>query len=609
MQRNVDPLRSVRISRRRRAAWTIPVIAALSACGGGAIEEDSASTAAASQESADAADVGDVRSDVSSVGSTPDMLVESLDTVVEGSARASKSAVTATTTTTVAIPAPVNQSPFGVASSTSSSRSLSSWVPLVAQAGVQSVRGFDKNSNFRGIDPTLAAGMTVSSIYNYHAITDIPAWTSYITRMTNTFKGRVQEWEVWNEPPNFTPNTPPQEYGAMVAHAYPAAKAVDRNVKVGLAAQSVNLNYLDQALVAGAAGHFDFVTVHPYETADLVSRGFEAQYMSIVPNIRKMLAARSPAQANVPVIFTEVGKPVDAGTTPEMQGDLLVKLYTMGIAQGAQRIHWFEPLDGDSGPFGLIDPKGQPRPSYKALTSLIKYLGERPRYYGWVLLKNKHYGFLFHGPRGMVLVTWAPPGVSQWIDLGRKMTVVFPRSDTSRIGTSITLRNAPVLILPGADVPGWAAAARANLHKPFPWGGDYSQAKGISLTGGLHPVQTFAARTIDGERVHDAGTVARHSFTVDPNFLSYTPSRIRITAVVRRNSEKSAGFNVKYESTSGWRSKPGWNSVPSSTKWTTLSWVITDPQFVGKWGYNFTFDSDSTTNSGYSIRSLTVTKE
>ncbi|WP_434425780.1 hypothetical protein [Nannocystis pusilla] len=52
-----------------------------------------------------------------------------------------------------------------------------------------------------------------------------------------------------------------------------------------------------------------------------------------------------------------------------------------------------------------------------------------------------------------------------------------------------------------------------------------------------------------------------------------------------------------------------WNEPPNFTEdWVTKTWDFDDPQFVGKWGYNFAFDSDSTQHSQYSIRSVTVTK-
>lgn len=515
---------------------------------------------------------------------------------------------------TTPLPAAATASPFGVAPSASTSNNPRLWATDIAKSGVEWVRGFNRSPDLAAVDILNAAGYSVSGFFGYHPVNDIPKWRSYVNSTTRNYKGKVKYWEVWNEPPNFTPNTPPQEYGMMVSHAYTEAKAVDPSVQVGLAAQSVNLNYLDRALLNGAKNHFDFITVHPYEVAGLIDSGFEAQYMSIVPTIRKMLAARNPEKVNVPVIFTEVGQPVDTKLTAEMQADLLVKLYTLGIAQGALRTHWFEPLDGDSGPFGLLGANKVKRPSFVALSTMIEYVGKRPRYYGWLLLKGKHHGFVFAGPKGMVIVAWTRPRTTETLSFNQPMTIIDPRTGTSRQSSSIELTNAPRFIVSAGRVESWAATATANAKKPFPWDGDYTNAASVSITApstesGLHQPDPPVLRVIDGASVRDASKRAAQPFTVDPNFLSYTTRPIRITAVVRRNGTQSAGFNLKYEGVSGWRSVPGWNSVPSHTAWTTLSWVINDPQFVAKWGYNFAFDSDSTQNSGYSIKSVTLTKQ
>lgn len=96
-------------------------------------------------------------------------------------------------------------------------------------------------------------------------------------------------------------------------------------------------------------------------------------------------------------------------------------------------------------------------------------------------------------------------------------------------------------------------------------------------------------------------------FTIDPNFLSYTRAPIRISAVVRKISAgDNPGFNLKYESATG-RKGIGWNSVPGADKWYTLSWTISDDEFVGNWGYHFSFDCDSTNYSRYYLQQVTVT--
>jgi hypothetical protein len=429
--------------------------------------------------------------------------------------------------------------------------------------------------------------------------------------MVTRCKGQIGYWEVWNEPPNFTDDKTPESYAKIVATGYDAAKAADASVQIGLAAQSVNLNWLEQAITAGAAGHYDYVTVHPYETLGLVADGWEAQYMSIVPTIHKMLSAKDPPRANAPVWFTEIGEPVDGAITPEMQTDTLVKAYVMGIAQGVTHVHWFEGRDGDSGPFGLIDAQGQKRSSYTAMAKVLSHLGALPGYDGWVLLNGKSYGFVFEGEKAPALVAWAPPGLTEAVAFGQPVDVVVPGTGVTSSASSYTLTSSPTIFV---GVPeAMVALARASNGKPFPWNGDHSTATSISYSApddakGLHPLGALKVVTIDGTQARDCSQSGATSFTVDPNFLSYASASIRITAEVRRNGTANAGFNVKYESTTGWKGTGGWYTVPGSDTWYTQSWTVSDSEFVGKWGYHFSFDSDSTQFSNYSIRSVTVTK-
>ena len=61
---------------------------------------------------------------------------------------------------------------------------------------------------------------------------------------------------------------------------------------------------------------------------------------------------------------------------------------------------------------------------------------------------------------------------------------------------------------------------------------------------------------IRGDLCRDCSNGASQTFTVDPNFLSYTAETITITAVVRRQAANdNAGFNLKYESTTGWKGR------------------------------------------------------
>lgn len=66
--------------------------------------------------------------------------------------------------------------------------------------------------------------------------------------------------------------------------------------------------------------------------------------------------------------------------------------------------------------------------------------------------------------------------------------------------------------------------------------------------------------TIDGGPARDVSGGPGMSFTVDPNFLAYDTVPIRVEVELRRNGDASAGFNLKYESVSGYRSPGAYSS-------------------------------------------------
>ncbi|MDD5262770.1 MAG: hypothetical protein PHD76_13070 [Methylacidiphilales bacterium] len=443
-------------------------------------------------------------------------------------------------------------------------------------------------------------------------VNNLPAWSTYVSEVAKHVQGRVKYFEVWNEPPNGTGrNQTPADYAKIVVSAYDAVKAVDPTAKVGLAAKSVHVNYLDQAIRDGAKGHFDYVIFHPYEVLGGVvdNNGTEAIYMSIVPTVRKMLAARDPANVNVPVIFTELGCDAKKGT--DVQAQAVVKAYTMGIAQGVTSINWFEGMDGDSGPMGLLDAKSKPRPAYTAMAQMIQHLGQNPVYLGWVLLNNKDYGFVFQGTKGTVLVTWAPKAEPDHVDFGQAVQIVDPVTGNATNASTYELTASPILVA-GVPEP-LVTQAQANKTQPFPWGGDYTNAKSVSIIMGWKNIEKGLHTRLGDSIARDVvayGGSARagnipggNAFMVDPNFLSYTSTPIEISIVIRRDpTNHPAKIELEYESTSGYKKLPVYE-VPESRDWNTAKWKIDDAQFVSMWGFNFRYNSGS-----YYVQSVTVTK-
>jgi hypothetical protein len=516
-------------------------------------------------------------------------------------------------------------SPFGIGSDYHCSLDLTRWIPQMGAIGIHEIRTCYPNQRdyldgyhiqygylFYGMPPgdTVDANGTLP-------VKDLDAWAANVTDVVKKADGRVKYYEVWNEPPNgIGPNQTAADYAKIMVSTYDAAHGVDPTCKVGLAAKSVDVNWLEQAIKAGAKDHFDYIVLHPYEVLGITSDvpGAEPIYMSIVPTVRKMLAAQDPAKKNVPIIFTEIGCDTSKGL--DHPADALIKAMTMGVAQGVAEIDWFEGTDGDSGPMGLLDGNLNPRPAYIAYDQLIRNLGEHPVYLGWVLLNHKDYGFVFEGAHGNVLVTWAPKGSEDRVSLGKPLKVVDPLTGNAAVSSAFALGTSPSIVL---DIPDYLVKiARADKTKPFPWGGDYSEAKSVSITmgptnvdRGLHD-QSAASVAADviayGGSARSGDIPGGTVFMVDPNFLSYKTTPIEITAVVRRDpAGDNAGFKLTYESTDGYKTL-GWYTVPEGDDWTTKTWVITDPEFDDMYGYNFNFNSDGDQYDKYFIKSVTVTK-
>ena len=534
-------------------------------------------------------------------------------------------------------------SPFGIGACNQTSQELEKWIPRMEEIGIQVMRTF--RSNWDAVEPVegkwnwALVDQQMSYLTEHHIefgglllgtpgwntkdkpgslpVNNIAAWSNYVSELVKHCKDKVKYWEVWNEPPNFTgKDQTPADYAKIVVASYDAAKAADPHCLVGLAAKSVHVNYLEQAIKAGAKGHFDYVVLHPYEVLNGVvdNAGTEPVYMNIVPVVRKMLAAQDPAKVNVPVIFTELG--CEAKKGEEVQGHALVKAYTMGIAQGVACIHWFEGMDGDSGPMGLLQRDGKPRPSHTAMAQMIRHFGQHPVYLGWVLVDEWDYGFVFQGAKGTVLTTWAH-GAADHVKFGEAVQMVNPLTGAITKADSHELTSAPIFVL---DVPAkLVAQAKANKDKPLLWGGDYAKAKSVSVTmgernmeQGLHTMSgsaVAAAVVAYGGSARAGNVPGGNVFIVDPGFLSYTTTPIEITAVVRRNeANDNAGFNLNYESTTGMKGGPSWYTVPDNKQWHTVTWKIDDAQFVNYWGFNFSFNSDGDTFNKYYLQSVTVTK-
>jgi hypothetical protein len=534
--------------------------------------------------------------------------------------------ITAAAVVTAAPPVPPNR--FGVASGAEWSGDYPKFEPMLRDAGVGWLRYFRE---WHGLQPkpgewdwkwadeflSVSRGnqLQVTGVFAYFApwassggdtrtfpVRDMQSWRDFTGGVVAHCAREVSHWEIWNEPQAFQKNGTPQYYAAMVREAYDAGKKSDPKAQFGITVANFGVAYLDQALKAGAADHFDYLCVHPYENVDQLLRpGGEVYFLSLAGSLRRLLAAHHQ-RADLPLWITEIGyqAPIQPDAKKDaLQAELLAKVYVLSFAQGFERVFWFEargPAYGKGTDHGLIRPDWSPRPVYTSLKTMIGALSGAPEYLGWLDFHGA-YGFVFGSPRGPVLAAWAPVGREEKLKFASAVSVLDVAGKETKVpaGQEFVLTNAPVFVS-GLPAP-LVQEAKSHAAKPFPWGGNFTKAETVSYragepngAGGIEAIGNTAPGK-DGEqnyvRIQKGGSV---SFRVNPTFASYGDTDLEIKVVARRAApDKDAGFQTMFETlkTTHGYDRAGWWTVPAGDQWHEHTWRLSDANFVGTWAYNF----------------------
>ena len=90
-------------------------------------------------------------------------------------------------------------------------------------------------------------------------------WQTFVTAITNRYKGKIKYWEIWNEPnsPNFWSGTTPQMV-TMAQAAYPIIKAADPNNMVLSPSPQGAPTWLDAYFAGGGKSYTDIIAWHAY---------------------------------------------------------------------------------------------------------------------------------------------------------------------------------------------------------------------------------------------------------------------------------------------------------------------------------------------------------
>lgn len=171
---------------------------------------------------------------------------------------------------------------------------------------------------------------------------DIEEWRRYVTTVATRYAGRIEAYEVWNEPnlAQFFVGTP-QQLGELTRVASEAINAVDSRalvVSAGFSARTGGAEPYFRAFVAsGIASAIDVVGIHIYPYA---GNGPESM-VGLAQRFRAI--ANAAGLSSKPMWNTEIGygRTPDQVISPTDSASLILRTYLVLPAAGLVRNYWY----------------------------------------------------------------------------------------------------------------------------------------------------------------------------------------------------------------------------------------------------------------------------
>jgi hypothetical protein len=184
-------------------------------------------------------------------------------------------------------------------------------------------------------------------------IADLEDWRNYIRTQAQRYKGRIQYYEIWNEP-NLPENRvigTPERMLVLAKEAYVTLKQVDPNIKV-ISPAPINadgIEWLDRYLDIGGGQYADIIGYHFY------TRTRPESMLKLILPVKDVM--RKHGQGDKPLWNTESGwirNPRTDHIDPVQQAPgWAARAYILNWAAGVERFYWYAWDDdgGDSIPF------------------------------------------------------------------------------------------------------------------------------------------------------------------------------------------------------------------------------------------------------------------
>jgi hypothetical protein len=276
------------------------------------------------------------------------------------------------------------------------------------------------------LDTANRNGITVYAIVCYwtswsknYTSEGVDQYVNYLRQLVRRYKGRVKQWEIWNEPNIFFWQGPKDLYAEMLKKSYAAVKEEDPSAQVlGISTAGIDGPFIDRMLQLGAP--FDILTIHPYRKT-FEDTAFIHDLKTVSDRVKLPDGTRRPVwltemgwATHVPHhVLTQDFHPV----SQRMHAQLIARTYLCSIVSGIDpRTFWYNFRNDGEDPFyfeqnlGIIRRDGTPKPAYIVYATLAKMLEgmkyEQPIAAGPGILAHRFTSTRNQGKQ--VIVLWNP---------------------------------------------------------------------------------------------------------------------------------------------------------------------------------------------------------
>jgi hypothetical protein len=208
---------------------------------------------------------------------------------------------------------------------------------------------------------------------------DFGLYSRYVEQAVTRYKGRVPEWEVWNEPniPNFwRPNPNADDYTRLLKGAYERIKAADPDARVAAPAIAPlgawDRKFVERMYLLGAKDYYDIFDYHYYRN--------HAPEQQVPAELAEIRAVMHRYGDDKPIHISESGvSSIHEGEIDDdRQAALVVRNHLLCLALGVKRFYYFDlqnwrdTMETWDGQLGLVKASGEKKPAFHAYRTLVQ---------------------------------------------------------------------------------------------------------------------------------------------------------------------------------------------------------------------------------------------